>query len=312
MGNLDGKVAIVTGAGRGIGREEALLLAGEGARVVVNDLGGGTTGEGADVRPAEEVVAEIAAAGGVAVASGADVSSWAGARELVRQAVDTFGGLDVLVNNAGILRDAMSFNLTEADWDAVIAVHLKGHFAPSRFAAEYWRARHKGGERGAWRIINTTSDSGLFGNPGQSNYAAAKAGIASLTLVLARELARYGVTVNAITPRARTRLTATLGLGQEPPDEGFDPLSPKHVAPVVGWLATDAAGGVSGQVLIVNGTEVIVLGDYPVAGSVDNGGGAPWTVDELVAGQATLFAERDPGVPPLAPPGWSPALPDRS
>ena len=203
MGLLDGKVAVVTGAGRGIGREEALLLAAEGARVVVNDVGAGLHGEGSgDAHPAEEVVALIAANGGEAAVNGDDISSWAGGKNVVDQAIDTFGSLDILVNNAGILRDKMSFNMDESDWDDVIRVHLKGHFAATHHAAVYWRNRAKAGEDVSGRIINTSSEAGLFGNAGQANYAAAKAGIAALTWVEARELSRYGVTANAIAPRA--------------------------------------------------------------------------------------------------------------
>ena len=216
MGLLDGKVAVVTGGGRGIGREEALLLAAEGARVVVNDVGAGLHGEGSgDVHPAEEVVARIRENGGEAAVNGDDISSWAGGKSVVDQAIDTFGSLDILVNNAGILRDKMSFNMDESDWDDVIRVHLKGHFAATHHAAVYWRNRAKAGEDVTGRIINTTSESGLFGNAGQANYAAAKAGIASLTVVEARELGRYGVTSNAVAPRARTRMTETLFGGEQ-------------------------------------------------------------------------------------------------
>src|SRR5580704_16549273 len=211
MGLLDGKVAVVTGAGRGIGREEALVLAAEGAKVIVNDIGAGLHGVGGgDVHPAQEVVDLIKANGGDAAVNGDDVSSWAGGKGLVDQAVDTFGSLDILVNNAGILRDKMSFNMDESDWDDVIRVHLKGHFAPSHFAAIHWRNRSKGGEDVSGRIINTASEAGLFGNAGQANYGAAKAGIAAMTIVLGRELKNYGVTANAIAPRARTRMTEDL------------------------------------------------------------------------------------------------------
>ena len=211
MGLFDGKVAIVTGAGRGIGRDEALLLASEGAAVVVNDLGGAATGEGSDQRPAQQVVDEITDAGGKAAANYDDCSDWAGAERLIAQAAETFGRLDVLINNAGILRDKMSFNMTEDEWDAVIKVHLKGHFAPSHFAALYWRQKNKEtGDPVNAKIVNTSSESGLYGNAGQANYAAAKAGIASLTIVMARELTRTGVRVNAIAPVALTRLTAAL------------------------------------------------------------------------------------------------------
>src|SRR3954465_11138096 len=208
VGRFDGKVAIVTGAGRGIGRSHALLLASEGAAVVVNDLGGSSGGGGADGTPAQQVVDEIEAKGGRAVANYDSVSSWAGAENMVNQAVNELGGLDVLINNAGILRDKMSFNMDEAEWDSVVDVHLKGHFAPSRFAASYWRAKSK--ETSApvnAKIVNTASESGLYGKVGQANYAAAKAGLASRTNVMARELERIGVRVNAIAPVARTRLT---------------------------------------------------------------------------------------------------------
>ena len=210
MGLLDGKVAIVTGAGRGIGREEALVLAREGATVVVNDVGGSMTGEGGDKSPAQDVVDTIAAAGGTAAVNSDDISSWKGGQQVVEQAVDTYGSLDILVNNAGILRDKMSFNMDESDWDDVIRVHLKGHFAATHFAAVYWRNKSKSGEATSGRIINTSSEAGLYGNAGQANYSAAKLGIVSMTWVLARELDRYGVTANAIAPRARTRMTENL------------------------------------------------------------------------------------------------------
>src|SRR5580693_9220822 len=231
MGLLDGKVAVVTGAGRGIGREEALLLAAEGARVVVNDVGAGLHGEGSsDVHPAEEVVALIRENGGEAAVNGDDISAWAGGKNVVEQAIDTFGSLDILVNNAGILRDKMSFNMDESDWDDVIRVHLKGHFAATHHAAVYWRNRAKSGEDVTGRIINTSSEAGLYGNAGQANYAAAKAGIAALTWVEARELARYGVTSNAIAPRARTRMTETIfgGDGMQADAGGFDAWDPKN------------------------------------------------------------------------------------
>jgi NAD(P)-dependent dehydrogenase (short-subunit alcohol dehydrogenase family) len=304
MGSLDGKVAIVTGAGRGIGRGEALLLASEGAKVVVNDLGGASEGEGADKTPAQEVVDEIVAAGGEAAANFDDVASWTGAEGLIDQAVDGFGKLDILVNNAGILRDGMSFNLSEEEWDSVIRVHLKGHFAPSRFAAVHWRERSKAGEPVAGRIINTSSESGLFGNAGQSNYAAAKAGIASMTIVLARELQKYGVTVNAIAPRARTRLTATVAGADQmmAAREGeFDAWSPDNMAPLIGFLAGDAAADVSGQVFVMWGDRVYLMRGWSLANEL-SAGGKRWTVNELVARKADLFApvENGSAIPSMA------------
>src|SRR6188472_3624571 len=229
MPSLEGKVAIVTGAGRGIGREHAFALARAGARVVVNDLGASLAGEGADKTPAQQVVAEIEALGGEAVADGEDVASFDGAGRLVEHARETFGRLDILVNNAGILRDRMLVNMEEHEWDAVIDVHLKGHFAPTRHAAAYWRERSKAGQEVRARVINTASPSGVFGNVGQANYGAAKAGIVGFTLIAAQELSRYGVTVNALAPNARTRMTEVT-FGELPaPEEGvFDPLDPAN------------------------------------------------------------------------------------
>ena len=298
MGALDGKVAIVTGAGRGIGRGHARLLAAEGARVVVNDLGGAVAGEGADLTPAQEVVQEIVAAGGEAVVNGDDVASWDGAQSLVQQAVDTFGDLNILVNNAGILRDKMSFNMDESDWDAVVRVHLKGHFAPSRFAAAYWRDRAKSGEPTSGRIINTSSESGLFGNPGQTNYDAAKAGIASMTLALARELHRYGVTVNAIAPRARTRMTENI-FRWESGDGKFDYYDPENVAPMVAWLASDDAADVTGRVFIVGGDEIYLVQNFTQTNHLQKGG--RWTVEEITANKAKLFDGEEMGLPPQPP-----------
>src|SRR5215831_5691738 len=226
MPNLQGKVAIVTGAGRGIGREHALALAREGASVLVNDLGASLAGEGADEAPALAVVREIEALGGAAAANGDNVADFAGAKRLVDQAIESFGRLDILVNNAGILRDRMLVNMEEHEWDAVIAVHLKGHFAPTHHAAAYWRERAKEGEDVRARVINTSSPSGVFGNVGQANYGAAKAGIAGFTLIAAQELGRYGVTVNALAPNARTRMTEQAFGDMTAPDEGFDPMDP--------------------------------------------------------------------------------------
>jgi NAD(P)-dependent dehydrogenase (short-subunit alcohol dehydrogenase family) len=245
----EGRVCVVTGAGRGLGREYALMLAAEGAKVVVNDLGGSRDGTGGDAGPAQQVVDEIAAAGGEAVANTDDISSWNGAATIVRQAVETFGGLDVLVNNAGILRDRMLFSMTEDEWDAVLKVHLKGTFATSHHAAVYWRGRAKAGEANDARIVNTTSVAGLYANPGQTNYGAAKAGIATFTQIAALEMGRYGVTVNAVAPGALTRLTEDLGL----PDEMTARFEPRWVAPVVTWLASAQSADVTGQVIESSG-----------------------------------------------------------
>ncbi|WP_157219253.1 SDR family NAD(P)-dependent oxidoreductase [Flavisphingomonas formosensis] len=245
MGICDGRVAIVTGAGRGVGKAYALKLAQEGAKVIVNDLGGTASGEGADMSPAQEVVDEIRAAGGEAAVNGADVSDWQQAQEMIQQAIDTFGGLDILVNNAGILRDRMMVNMTEQDWDLVIKVHLKGTFAPSHHAANYWRLESKAGRQRNARIINTSSGSGLFGNIGQSNYGAAKAGIAAFSIITARELSRIGVTVNAIAPRAQTRMTEGL---REVTGEMLERRDPEWIAALIAFLASPAAADISGRV----------------------------------------------------------------
>ncbi|HEY9555649.1 MAG TPA: SDR family oxidoreductase [Acidimicrobiales bacterium] len=265
----EGRVAIVTGAGRGIGREHSLLLAHHGAKVVVNDLGGAMDGEGNDKGPAQSVVDEIVALGGEAVANTDDISDWDGAERLVRTAIDTFGGLDILINNAGILRDRMLTNMSEAEWDAVIKVHLKGTFAPSRHAAAYWRERAKAGEANDARIINTTSPSGIYGNVGQTNYGAAKAGIASFTIIAAKELGRYGVTVNAIAPAALTRMTEGLGMGQAS-DEIKEQLSPAHIAPIVCWLASPEASGVTGRVFDVTGQKLSVSEGWHRGPTIEN------------------------------------------
>jgi NAD(P)-dependent dehydrogenase (short-subunit alcohol dehydrogenase family) len=245
----EGRVCIVTGAGRGLGREYALSLARYGAQVVVNDLGGSRDGSGADAGPAQEVVDEITALGGDAAANTDDISDWDGAASLVRQAIDTFGGLDVLVNNAGILRDRMLFSMTEQEWDSVIRVHLKGTFAPSHHAAAYWREQSKAGATVDARLVNTTSVSGLYANVGQTNYGAAKAGIAAFTQIAAQELSRYGVTVNAIGPGALTRLTGDL----EITDEIRRNFAPTWVAPVITWLASPDSADVTGQVIEASG-----------------------------------------------------------
>jgi NAD(P)-dependent dehydrogenase (short-subunit alcohol dehydrogenase family) len=266
MGLLDGRVALVTGAGRGIGREEALLLAKHGAKVVVNDLGGGFDGSGKDIGPAAEVVAEIKKNGGEAVSNGDSVSDFKGAKRMVECAIDNFGSCDIVVNNAGILRDRMIFNMSEEDWDAVIAVHLKGTFAVTRHVAEYWRNKNKETGRPVnGRVINTSSDSGLLGNPSQSNYGSAKAAIAAFSVIVDQELKKYGVTVNAIAPVARTRLTvdatpATAAImGQQVKPGEFDVFDPANVAPLVVWLASDDAADVHGQVFRVGGRRVWVM-----------------------------------------------------
>jgi len=257
MGALDGRVAIITGAGRGLGREHALLFAREGAKVVVNDLGGDSRGTGADATAAQQTVADIVAAGGEAVVNGDNVADWAGAERLVRQAIDTFGDLHVLVNNAGILRDRVIINMTEAEWDAVITVHLKGTFGPAHFAAGYWRDQAKAGKPVDARIINTTSVSGIYGNPGQTNYGAAKAGIAAFTVIAARELKRYGVTVNAVAPGALTRMTEDLGMGRGNEEEKAL-LHPRWIAPIVTWLASAESAGVTGRVFEATGQVLAV------------------------------------------------------
>ncbi|MGH6971508.1 MAG: SDR family oxidoreductase [Caulobacteraceae bacterium] len=271
-GLCEGRVAIVTGGGRGIGREYCLMLAAEGAKVVVNDLGAAPDGAGADGGPAHEVVAEIKKAGGEAVANGADVSSWDGAKSMIDQAVSAFGKLDVLINNAGILRDRMLVNMTEAEWDAVIQVHLKGTFAPAHHAAAYWRELSKatGGPVDA-RIVNTSSVSGIYGNIGQTNYGAAKMGIAGFTIIAARELGRYGVTVNAIAPGALTRLTENLG--GPVTDERRQAMDPKWVAPIAVWLASEQSRGVTGRMFEAGGGVLAIAEGWhrgPTANPVDD------------------------------------------
>lgn len=247
-GLCEGRVVVVTGGGRGLGREHCLLFAKEGAKVVVNDLGGSVSGEGAELSPAQQVVKEITAAGGQAVANGDDISDFNGAGRMIQQAIDTFGGLDVVVNNAGILRDKMMVNMTMAEWDAVIKVHLTGTFCPMHHAANYWRQNAKNGGTNDGRIINTTSISGLFGNPGQLNYAAAKAGIAAMTIVGARELSRLNVTCNAISPGAFTRMTENLMPKRDLKAGEFDRQSPANVAPMVVWLGSKESKDVTGRV----------------------------------------------------------------
>ncbi|KAA0021243.1 SDR family oxidoreductase [Antrihabitans cavernicola] len=284
MGILDGRVAIVTGAGRGIGREHALLFAKEGASVVVNDLGGANDGTGADAGPAQQVVDEILAAGGAAAANTDNIATWDGARRVVDQAVADFGRLDILVNNAGILRDAFIAGIDEAQWDSVIAVHLKGHAATLHHAAAYWKAQSKAGVDVNAAVINTASASGTFmPNAGQANYGAAKAGIAALTLVAADELERYGVRVNAIAPIARTRLTlATPGMGAlfaaEVPEGEFDAFAPSNISPLVAYLAGPDCK-LTGKVFAVQGGGITELAGWHDVSTIESDG--PWTVADL-------------------------------
>ncbi|HEY8534230.1 MAG TPA: SDR family oxidoreductase [Micromonospora sp.] len=283
MSALRGRVVVITGAGRGLGREHALLAAAEGASVVVNDVGADLSGRGADPAVAEAVVEEITAAGGRAVASSADITTLDGARELLDVALREFGAVHGLVNNAGILRDRMFVNMSEEDWDAVIRVHLRGAFAPTRVFAEYWRAEAKAGRQPKAAVVNVSSTSGLIGAVGQTNYGAAKAGVAALTVILAQELSRYGVRVNAITPVARTRMTQDLpGIGDQmaPPSDpnSFDVYHPGNVSPLVAWLLTEDCPA-NGAVFYAKGGEIRQFVGWSYGWSVDRG--ARWTVAEL-------------------------------
>jgi len=277
---------VVTGSGRGIGREHALSLARHGAHVVVNDVGAGVDGSGGDLSPAQQVVQEIEAMGGRAVASADDISTWAGAERLIATAVETFGDLHAVVNNAGILRDRMMANMSEEEWDAVIKVHLKGTFAPSRFAAAWWRDRSKAGHEVDGRIINTSSVSGIYGNVGQANYGAAKAGIAAFTIITSLELARYGVTVNAVAPVALTRMTENLAPAP-PTDEEREAQSPRWIAPIVTWLASAESRHVTGRVFEASGRVLAVAEGWhrgPVHEPVDDPTRLGPVVEELLAG----------------------------
>ncbi|RNL86608.1 SDR family oxidoreductase [Halostreptopolyspora alba] len=280
MGVMDGRVVIVTGAARGIGRGHALEFARQGAKVVVNDLGAEVDGTGSSDGAAGEVVDEIRALGGEAVVNGEDVADFDGAARLVRAAIHHFGELHVLVNNAGVLRDRMLVNMTAEEWDTVMRVHLRGTFAPLRHAAAYWRKRAKAGSRVDARIINTTSSSGIYGNPGQGNYGAAKAGIAGLTVIAARELASYGVTVNAVAPAALTRMTEGLAKNREEAPEGvFDPSAPDNIAPLVVWLATEQAKDITGRVFNARGGHISVAEGWHAGPGVDRD--ARWDPAEL-------------------------------
>jgi len=292
-GICEGRVAIVTGAGRGLGRAHALELARQGARVVVNDVGAALDGGGRSDQPAREVVDAIRAAGGQAVANADDVADWDGAARLVHRALDAFGRLDVLVTNAGFLRDRMLVTMTEADWDDVVRVHLKGHMAPLRHAAAYWRERTKAGERVAARVVTTSSGAGLLGSVGQGNYSAAKAGIATLSVVAAVELARYGVTVNSIAPVARTRMTAqTFAERMAPVGGGFDPMAPENVSPLVAWLASAEARDVTGQVFEAQGGRISIAEGWRTGPVVERD--ARWEAAELGPVIRRLLAEATP------------------
>ena len=279
MAALDNKVAIVTGAGQGLGRTHALTLAREGATVIVNDVSDAN---------ARAVVEEIGAGGGRAAVNTSSVSDWKAAKALVDQAVESYGDLHIVVNNAGILRDKMSFSMDEAEWDAVIDVHLKGHFALSRHAGAWWREQSKSGTRTPRRIVNTTSEAGLFGSAGQANYASAKGGIVTMTWVFARELGRYGVTANVIAPRARTQMTEAIPFFAAPGEGGFDKYDPAHVSTFVAWLATDGTADINGQVFIVIGGDVHLIRPFTVANSIAAPTG--WTIDALDAARADLLA----------------------
>lgn len=282
MGLCDDRICVITGAGRGIGREYALMLAANGAKVVVNDLGGAMDGTGNSEGPAHDVVAEIEAAGGTAIANGDDISTWDGSKRLIDSSIDAFGDVHVVINNAGILRDRMLVNMTEAEWDAVIAVHLKGTFGPAHHASVHWRQQVKDGAEVKARIINTTSPSGIYGNVGQTNYGAAKAGIAAFTVIAAKELARYGVTVNAIAPAALTRLTENLGMGQA--DEATkETMSPRWIAPIVTWLASEGSQDISGRVFDVSGRMLSVAEGWVRGPTLENPPDDPAAVGEIVA-----------------------------
>jgi NAD(P)-dependent dehydrogenase (short-subunit alcohol dehydrogenase family) len=293
VGVLEGRVAVITGAGRGIGREHAILFAAEGAKVVVNDLGGGGDVEGTDLTSAEAVVAEIEAAGGEAVVNGDDVSSWEGGRRLIRNAIDAFGDLDILVNNAGILRDRALVNMTESEWDAVIDVHLKGHFVPTRWAASYWREQHKAGSQRRRNLVHTTSTSGLFANPGQTNYGSAKSGVATFSQICAKELGRYRVISNCVAPSARTRLTlATPGLHDviAAPLNGdrFDVWDPANVSPLFAYLATEDCP-FQGETFFVQGGAVKRVRSWELGESIEQN--SRWTVADLALAMPGLAAE---------------------
>jgi NAD(P)-dependent dehydrogenase (short-subunit alcohol dehydrogenase family) len=291
-----GRVVIVTGAGRGIGREHALEFARQGAKVVVNDLGVSGDGRGADRGPAQEVVDEIRKQGGEAVANGDDVASFEGGARIVKAALDAFGGLDVVVNNAGFVRDRMFVSCSEEEWDAVVRVHLKGHFCVTRHAVAYWRDQSKAGRQPSGRIINTSSGAGLQGSVGQSAYSAAKGGIAALTLVQAAELARYGVTSNAIAPSARTRMTeGVFAERMKQPESGFDAMSPANISPLVVWLGSADASDVTGRVFEVEAGKLSVADGWRSSPAIDRG--ARWNPAEVGDAVRELIAKSVPPQP---------------
>jgi NAD(P)-dependent dehydrogenase (short-subunit alcohol dehydrogenase family) len=302
MGTLDGKVVAITGAGRGIGLSHASLLAAEGASVVVNDVGAAPEGSG--LRPAEQAAQEIRDAGGVAVANTDDIATWEGGEALIARTVGEFGRIDGLVLNAGIIRDRMLVNMTEAEWDSVIAVHLKGHFAPLRAAANHWRelSKSQGGPAGG-RVVMTSSEAGLYGNVGQANYSAAKAGIVGLAMVAARELDRYGVSVNVVCPRSRTPMTEHLGLFDATP--GFDLWHPDNISPLVAYLCTDDGAAVSGQTFVVHGGTVSLLEPWPEVARVVSP--ERWTVSALTSASRELFGGRSTSTMPFPDPTASDA-----
>jgi NAD(P)-dependent dehydrogenase (short-subunit alcohol dehydrogenase family) len=292
-GICEGRIVIVTGAGRGIGRSHALAFAREGAKVVVNDLGVAADGAGSDRGPAAAVVAEISSSGGDAVANTGDIADWEGAANLVRTAIDTFGGLDVVVNNAGFVRDRMFVSCSESEWDAVVRVHLKGHFCLAHHAGEHWRNESKAGRTPDARIINTSSGAGLQGSVGQSAYSAAKAGIAALTLVQAAELARYGVTSNAIAPSARTRMTEEVFKDMmAKPGSGFDAMAPENISPLIVWLASAASRDVTGRVFEIAGGKLSLADGWREGPVVDKG--ARWEPDEIGSAVHDLIAKAVP------------------
>ncbi|MFB7634383.1 SDR family oxidoreductase [Streptomyces sp. NPDC056149] len=292
-GICTGRVAAVTGAGRGLGRAHARALAAEGAAVVVNDLGVAADGAGGSAGPAQQVVEEIRAHGGRAVAHTRDITTDEGAASLVATALDAFGRLDALVNNAGFLRDRMLVNLAEDDWDAVLRVHLKGHFLPLKHAAAHWRAESKAGRTPDARVVNTSSGAGLLGSVGQANYSAAKAGILGLTLVAAAELARYGVHVNALAPAARTRMTErTFASAMAPVEGAFDAMAPENVSPLVVWLASADSAGVTGRVFEAEGGRITVMEGWRPGPTADKG--ARWTPEEAGLATRDLLSAAEP------------------